>query len=251
MEKNKNTYESYNETVEEFKNSFSYGSRNNLFFKYLGGKNISENEFTIFIEELLNVIIDDIDKDEFSELKKLIFNSQIKGYLPKSKNDKYTADWDRVFNPAKYTYEDSPWTKFSKPLKKSKLSLISAGGVFCKDDDPIQPGGMTQEDAINKISEFLKSPPTLVEIPNNISKEKLSIRHPGYDIRAAEKDPNVVFPYEILKNLHQEGVFASYTDNFYSFVGASPQSEIIETYAPKWAQMLKSHNVDAVLLVAA
>ena len=52
MEKNKNTYESYNETVEEFKNSFSYGSRNNLFFKYLGGKNISENEFTIFIEEL-------------------------------------------------------------------------------------------------------------------------------------------------------------------------------------------------------
>ena len=119
MEKNKNTYESYNETVEEFKNSFSYGSRNNLFFKYLGGKNISENEFTIFIEELLNVIIDDIDKDEFSELKKLIFNSQIKGYLPKSKNDKYTADWDRVFNPAKYTYEDSPWTKFNKPLKKS------------------------------------------------------------------------------------------------------------------------------------
>ena len=42
MKKNKNTYESYNETVEEFKNSFFYGSRNNLFFKYLGGKNIVE-----------------------------------------------------------------------------------------------------------------------------------------------------------------------------------------------------------------
>ena len=238
MEKNKNTYESNNETLEEFKNSFFYGSRNNLFFKYLGGKNISENEFTIFIEELLNIIVDDIDKDEFSEMKKLIFNSQIKGYLPNSKNDKYT-------------YEDTPWTEFSKPLKKSKLSLISAGGIFCKDDDPIQPGGMTQEDAINKISEFLKSSPILAEIPNNISKEKLSVRHPGYDIRAAEKDPNVVFPYEILKNLHQEGVFASYTDNFYSFVGASQQSAIIKTYAPKWAQMLKAHNVDAVLLVAA
>jgi|TARA_B100002003_G_scaffold243238_1_gene267382 glycine/betaine/sarcosine/D-proline reductase family selenoprotein B len=238
MKKNKNTYKSNNETLEEFKNSFFYGSRNNLFFKYLGGDNISENEFTIFIEELLNVIVDDIDKDEFSEMKKLIFNSQIKGYLPKSKNDKYT-------------YENTPWTEFSKPLKKSKLSLISAGGVFCKDDDPIQPRGMTQENAINKISEFLKSPPILAEIPNNISKEKLSIRHPGYDIRAAEKDPNVVFPYEILKNLHQEGVFASYTNNFYSFVGASQQSAIIKTYAPKWAQMLKSHNVDAVLLVAA
>ena len=77
MEKNKNTYESNNETLEEFKNSFFYGSRNNLFFKYLGGKNISENEFTIFIEKLLNVIVDDIDKDEFSEMKKLI--------IPKSK----------------------------------------------------------------------------------------------------------------------------------------------------------------------
>ena len=228
----------FKETVTELKNSFFYGSRNNLFFKYLGGKNISENEFTVFLEKLLNVIVDDIDKDEFSELKELIFNSQIKGYLPKTNKDKYT-------------YEDTPWTGFNKSLKESKLSLISAGGVFCTDNDPIEPKGMTQEDAIKKISEFLKSPPTLAEIPNNISTERLSIRHPGYDIRAAQQDPNVVFPYEILKNLHHEDVFGSYTDNFYSFVGASQQSAIIKTHAPKWAEMLKSHNVDAVLLVAA
>jgi len=228
----------FKETVTELKNSFFYGSRNNLFFKYLGGKNISENEFTVFLEKLLNVIVDDIDKDEFSELKELIFNSQIKGYLPKTNKDKYT-------------YEDTPWTGFNKSLKESKLSLISAGGVFCTDNDPIEPKGMTQEDAIKKISEFLKSPPTLAEIPNNISTERLSIRHPGYDIRAAQQDPNVVFPYEILKNLHQEDMFGSYTDNFYSFVGASQQSAIIKTHAPKWAEMLKSHNVDAVLLVAA
>ena len=226
------------ETVTELKNSFFYGSRNNLFFKYLGGKNISENEFTNFLENLLNVIVDDIDKDEFSELKQLIFNSQMEGYLPKTNNDKYT-------------YEDTPWTEFKKSLKESRLSLISAGGVFCTDNDPMEPKGMTQGDAINKISEFLKSPPTLAEIPNNISTKKLSIRHPGYDIRAAEQDPNVVFPYEILKNLHKENVFGSYTDNFYSFVGASQQSAIIKTHAPKWAEMLKSHNVDAVLLVAA
>ena len=228
----------FKETVTELKNSFFYGSRNNLFFKYLGGKNISENEFTVFLEKLLNIIVDDIDKDEFSELKELIFNSQIKGYLPKTNNDQYT-------------YEDTPWTGFNKSLKESKLSLISAGGVFCTDNDPIEPKGMTQDDAIKKISEFLKSPPTLVEIPNNISTERLSIRHPGYDIRAAQQDPNVVFPYEILKNLHHEDVFGSYTDNFYSFVGASQQSAIIKTHAPKWAEMLKSHNVDAVLLVAA
>ena len=228
----------FNETVTELKNSFFYGSRNNLFFKYLGGKNISENEFTVFLEKLLNVIVDDIDKDEFSELKELIFNSQIKGYLPKTNNDQYT-------------YKDTPWTEFGKSLKESKLSLISAGGVFCTDNDPIEPKGMTQDDAIKKISEFLKSPPTLAEIPNNISTERLSIRHPGYDIRAAQQDPNVVFPYEILKNLHKENVFGSYTDNFYSFVGASQQSAIIKTHAPKWAEMLKSHNVDAVLLVAA
>ena len=102
-----------------------------------------------------------------------------------------------------------------------------------------------------KISEFLKSPPRLAKIPNYISSDQLSVRHPGYDIRAAQQDPNVVFPHDILKNLHKENVFGSYTDNFYSFVGASQQSAIIKTHAPKWAQMLKSHNVDAVLLVAA
>ena len=49
----------------------------------------------------------------------------------------------------------------------------------------------------------------------------------------------------------KEKQLIDYPDNFYSFVGASQQSAIIKTHAPKWAEMLKSHNVDAVLLVAA
>ena len=53
---------------------------------------------------------------------------------------------------------------------------------------------MTQEEASDRIGEFLKAEPSLSAIPFETPEENLRVRHGGYDIRSAQADPNVVFP---------------------------------------------------------
>ena len=74
-------------------------------------------------------------------------------------------------------------------------------------------------------------------------------RHGGYDIRAAEKDANSVFPIDRLREFVAEGVIGELNQTAYSFVGATSQIALKKIYAPKWALMLKEQAVDAVLLV--
>lgn len=226
------------ETLTEFKKSLFYGERNNLFFKFLATDNYSEEEFAEFLETILHGLASSIDNNDFEELKDYIFTAQLKGYKPKTQ-------------PDKFVYKSSPWKEFSNSLSDSKLSMISTGGFFCKGDDPMDPPGMTQEEAIKNIAAIFNLPPYLSAIPVNTPRENLVIRQPGYDIRAAKIDPNVVFPYEIMKDLMNKKMFQSSTDNFYSFVGASDQTNLIKNHAPKWADLIRSQNVDGVLLVPA
>ena len=234
MENNKKS----EETLLEFKKSLFYGERNNLFFKFLGGDKYSEKEFAQFLENLLNILAENLDANNFDSLKEFVFQSQLKGYEP-------------LEQPDRYVYEDFPWTKFSKKLSESKLSMISTGGLFCKDDDPMDPPGMTQEEAIKNIGKIFRSPVILSSIPNNTLRKNLVIRQPGYDISAALTDPNVVFPYEILTKLKNNNLIKSVTDNFYSFVGACSQSNLIKKAAPQWVDIMISQKVDGVLLVPA
>jgi hypothetical protein len=236
MDENKKHISS--ESLTEFKKSLLYGKRNNLFFKFLANDNYSEDEFADFLETILHGLANSIDNNDFEALKDYIFTSQLKGYKPKKQ-------------PGEFVYESSPWNEFSNSLSDSKLSMISTGGFFCKGDDPMDPPGMTQEEAIKNIAAIFKLPPYLSAIPVNTPRENLVIRQPGYDIRAAKIDPNVVFPYEILKDLMNKKIFQSSTDNFYSFVGASGQSNLIKNHIPKWADLMRSQNVDGVLLVPA
>ena len=226
------------ESLTEFKKSLFYGDRNNLFFKFLGGDKYSEKELAEFLENLLDILANSIDTNDFEYLKQFIFQAQLKGYKPEA-------------SPTKYVYEDFPWAIFSKKLSQSKLSMISTGGLFCKGDDPYDPPGMTQDDAIKNIGKIFKSSVVLSSIPNDTLRKNLIIRQPGYDIRAAEIDPNVVFPYEILLSLKKKKLFKSVTDNFYSFVGACSQSILIKKAVPKWVEIMITQKVDGVLLVPA
>ena len=106
-----------------------------------------------------------------------------------------------------------------------KFTLLTSTGHFAKRDDP-QPLGrkdMTQEEAIKTIGDTIKLKPELSRIPFDISEDDLMVRHGGYDIRGAQTDSNVCFPYELLNKLHNEGVIGSLSKYAYSFVGACSQ----------------------------
>lgn len=227
------------ETLDQFRKSFSYGSRNDLLFKFLGTDNINDQDAGEFFRGLLEVLGDAFDTNDHSKVLDYCFRWQVRAYEPRPDS-----------KPA-FEYGDSPWAPLKKPLSESRLSLISTAGVFVEGDDPLGPSGPTQEEAAKQIDDFLRKPPILSTIPKTTLPDRIRVRHPGYDIRGALKDYNVTFPLDHLKALEAEGVIGELADDLYAFVGAASQLRLLKDTGPKWVELLKSKEVDATLLVAA
>lgn len=220
-------------SLEAFKNSFNYGSRSDMNFKFL--KALSTDEAAQFIEGLFKTIIDSIDARKSDDLEKFLFNWQSRGYAGKSR----------------FVYEDSIFTKLKKPLKESRMALLTSSGHFLKDNDP-KPFGienMSQKEAEERIMDFIRSEPFLSKIPINTPDNILRVRHGGYDVRGAQQDPNVNFPLSHLREIHAEGGIGDLSEFAYSFVGACSQIRLQKDIIPEWIKAFKEHKVDAMLLV--
>ncbi|MBT8198807.1 MAG: hypothetical protein HKO87_08470 [Acidimicrobiia bacterium] len=169
----------------------------------------------------------------------------------------HVVDWQaRAYAPAPdakrtWVYEDGPFTHPSMPLAGSRVALLTSSGHFPTDADP-QPFGvenMTQAEAEDRISEFLKAKPELTAIPVTATADELAVRHGGYDVTSADLDHNVTFPIDVLRDLETEGVIGELHHDAYSFVGAAAQRRIIKESGPEWAQLMLDAEIDVVLLV--
>jgi hypothetical protein len=222
------------ESFEDFKNSFSYGSRTDLNFKFLA--KLSDQEAADFFQELLWKLGDSFDDGSLSRIAGHVLAWQQKSYSNAKKN---------------FTYDDGPFTPLTKPVSQSRLALITSSGHFVAGDDP-KPFGvtnMTQLEAIERIEEFVKEAPSLSSIPMNTPHEQLRVRHGGYDIRSAQADPNVALPLEILRELRSDGYIGELARQAYSFVGACAQRRLLKRNGPQWVDFLKAGEIDAALLV--
>jgi len=221
------------ETFEEFKNSFSYGSRTDMNFKFLNA--LSDVEAGEFFQELLWKLGDASNDGQLDQVISHIYQWQVRAYSDKSRRQ----------------YDDAPFTALSKPLSESKIGLLTTSGHFVEGEDP-EPLGvkdMSLEEAQSRISEFLKADPVLSVIPTDIPREKLRVRHGEYDIRAALDDYNVVLPIDRIGELEHSGLIGQALGNAYSFVGACSQRSLVNDIAPQWAEMLKAQGVDGMILV--
>jgi hypothetical protein len=221
------------ETFTDFKRSFSYGTRNDLSFKFLAG--LSDEAAANFFQELLMKIGETFDDGDFSRIIDHVVDGQIQAYAA-------AGQW---------AYEDAPFTPLQKPLSESRLALITSTGHFVAGQDP-EPFGvkaMTQEQAVQRIGDFLKAEPTLSAIPMDASRDKLRVRHGGYDIRGVQTDLNVALPIDRLKEFVSVGEIGELLPNAYSFVGATAQLRLLKQAGPQWVEMLKAQQADAALLV--
>lgn len=231
--------EEHKETFEEFRRSFNYGTRTDLLFKVLGGRILSDGDAGEFFRGLLEKLGDAFDTGDYEAVRDHCFRWQVKGYSPPEGTT------------PRFQYDTAPWTPLAKRLSQVRLTLVSTGGLFVAGQDPSGSSGLTQEEAVLRIQEFLRSDPALATIPRNTPAHMLRVRHPGYDIRGAQRDYNVVFPLDHLKALEAEGVIGQLADEMYSFVGATSQLRLLAEHAPQWARRVKDQGVDAALLVAA
>ncbi len=178
------------ETFTDVKDSFSYGSRTDLAFKFLKG--LSPEDAAEFFMVLLAKLGETIDDGDAGRLIDHAYAWQARAY----------ASAER-----RVVYDDGPFAPLQKPLARSRLALFTSSGHFVAGDDP-HPFGvadMTQDEAIARIDDFLRAAPQLSVIPATTPSGQLRVRHGGYDIRAAVQDPNVVFPLDRLRGLAIEG----------------------------------------------
>lgn len=225
------------ETFAEFKDSFSYGSRTDLAFKYL--KNLPDDQAADFFRSLLWGLGDTIDDGDAGRLIELAVTWQASGYRPKPGVRR------------RWTYEDGPFAPMTKPTDEARVALLTSSGHFVEGDDP-EPLGvsdMSQEEAVDRISEFMRLSPALSEIPRATPPDRLRVRHGGYDIRGAAADPDVGFPLAAMLTLESTGRIGEVAPTAFSFVGATAQRRLLNDAAPRWLERLRADAVDAVVLV--
>jgi hypothetical protein len=222
------------ESFVEFKNSFSYGSRCDLNFKFL--KALSADDAALFFQALLWKVGDSIDDGDIGPLIALVQEWQALAYSA---------------SVARWSYDEGPFTVLPKSVSESRLDLLTSSGHFVEGQDP-QPFGvenMSQEEATQRIVTFLRVAPELSEIVLDTPTDRLRVRHGGYDIRGSQADPNVSMPLYRMASLVQEGVIGELVDPVYSFVGAAAQMRLLREKGPEWVRRIQEQRADGVILV--
>jgi D-proline reductase (dithiol) PrdB len=131
-----------------------------------------------------------------------------------------------------------PWTPLKKRLGESSISIVTTAGVHRKDQTPFD----------------MKDPngdPSLRVIEGAVSTDDLMITHDYYDHKDADKDINIVFPIERLREFEKACLIKSVAPVHFSFMGhvVGPHIRTLtEATAPEAADRLKSEGVDIVLL---
>ncbi len=222
------------ESFRDFRRSFSYGSRTDLSFKFLS--EMSDGDAGEFFRLLLRLLGEAFDTGDAGPLLKLARETQEAAYGSGA--------------PGRWVYEEGPFTPFRKPLAHSRVLLFTSSGHFVAGRDPAPLGkeGMTQEEAVRRIGEFFAVPPVLSAIPREVFPGELRVRHPGYDIRSTEKDPDVTFPLARLLEAEEEGRIGEVASHAYSFPGAVDQGRLHDLL-PEWVEKVRNSEVDAVVMV--
>ncbi len=133
---------------------------------------------------------------------------------------------------------DIPWTPMTKAFATSTIAIVTTAGVHHREQEPFDmtdPNG----DPSFRVIDFRKP------------LSSLMITHDYYDHSDADKDINIVFPLERLKEFEQEGRIGHVAELHYGFMGHITGRHIptlINKSASEVARSLKKINVDIVLL---
>jgi len=224
-------------SLKAFAASLYHAERADNYFKFLN--NLSEQELATFIQELLRQVGDAIDDGNTDALSRLVQQGQAAAYIP-----------SQTVTPFRPDFPDSPFARMHKPLREATIALFTSGAIYRDDQDPYYPPELTYEQAVRDVRKAFERFPSLRVIPAKTPEDRLRVGHVAYDLRAAQKDINVIFPLTLFRELAQEGRIGALAERNYSYHGLTNIPRLVNESAPQWAQMLKDDGVDAVFLTA-
>lgn len=131
-----------------------------------------------------------------------------------------------------------PWAPFTKSLKSSTVAIVTTAGVHLKSQTPFD-------------MECKDGDASFREIPSDAPLHSYTITHDYYDHSDADKDINIVFPVDRLKELAGARVIGGLAKFNYGFMGhitGGRVEELMKNSAPEVARRLKNEAVDIVIL---
>jgi D-proline reductase (dithiol) PrdB len=134
--------------------------------------------------------------------------------------------------------KDIPWTPFNKELNTCKVGLVTTAGVHHKAQKPFNMADKNGD-------------PSYRSIDSRKPLNDLIITHDYYDHTDADRDINIVFPIERLKEFEAEGIIGEVAEFNYGFMGHIDGHHIqtlINETGPEVAARLKEQAVHVVLL---
>lgn len=134
--------------------------------------------------------------------------------------------------------DEIPWAPLRKPLAQCTLSLVTTAGVHPRDQTPFDMRGREGD-------------PSFRVIDGELALSDLMVTHDYYDHTDADRDMNIVFPLERLREFAREGMIGRPAPHHYGFMGHITGPHImtlITRSAPEIVRRLKKDAVDAVLL---
>jgi D-proline reductase (dithiol) PrdB len=132
-----------------------------------------------------------------------------------------------------------PWTQLPKPLAQCRLALVSSAGFVLPGQEPFSPdirGGDT----------------SYREIPDDADLSTLIDCHRShsFDHSGMQRDPNLAFPRDRVRELAAAGRIGEVNRRHLSFMGSiTAPGRLIRETAPEAVRLLVEDGVDVALLV--
>ena len=131
------------------------------------------------------------------------------------------------------SFDTNPWVT-APPLEKARLAIITTAGLHTRNDRPFQIDP----------NDFYRV------IPGDVQANDLVMSHlaASFDRSGYQRDWNVVFPLDRLREMVAEGIIGSLADFHYS-VSSVHTKEEFDAPTREIARFLKKDNVNAALLL--
>ena len=151
--------------------------------------------------------------------------------------------WETVNQryPGSMIHKDDfvPLAKLQKPISECKLCFVSTSGVQLKGSVPF--------DVVHPIGDY-----SFRRVPSNSNVDELEIHQIKYPTEGANRDINVIYPIERLRELADEGLIGGLTDNLFAFIGYNMDPDRLEaTLAEDLADAIEEEGADILLAAPA
>ena len=129
--------------------------------------------------------------------------------------------------------DPAPWIR-PKPLRESKVAIVSTAGLHRRGDAPFTPGAIDYR-----------------LLPADVDFADVVVSHisTNFDRSAFQQDPNIWFPLDRLREMVLAGEVGGISNWHYSFMGAQPNHQALAAAGEEVGRLLAADEVDIAILV--